>query len=160
MWANILAYFIHYSWLCYTNSQKRSHWNSEFWFYYHFVQPYTIGRFHISSIALDICWFAHHCQVRSGQSLSRVQLFAGPWITARQASLSINNSWSSLKLTSIESVMPSSHLILCCPLLRLPLIPPSIKDPSIMGSQRVGHDWVTELNWTDSILKAQLSICC
>ena len=49
-----------------------------------------------------------------------------PWVTARQASLSITNSRSSLKLMSIESVMPSSHLILCCPLLLLPLIPPSI----------------------------------
>ena len=51
---------------------------------------------------------------------------ATPWITACQASLSITNSWSSLRLMSIESVMPSSHLILCCPLLTLPPIPPSI----------------------------------
>ena len=50
-----------------------------------------------------------------------------PWITACQASLSITNSWSSLKLMSIESVMPSSHLILCCPLLLLSPIPPSIR---------------------------------
>ena len=57
------------------------------------------------------------------QSLSRVRLFATP----RQASLSITNSWSSLRLTSTESVMPSSHLILCCPLLLLPPIPPSIR---------------------------------
>ena len=55
----------------------------------------------------------------SVQSLSRVRLFATPWITAPQASLSIINSQSSLRLTSIESVMPSSHLILCCPLLLL-----------------------------------------
>ena len=52
---------------------------------------------------------------------------ATPWIAARQASLSITNSQSSLKLTSIESVMPSSHLILCRPLLLLPPIPPSIR---------------------------------
>ena len=51
----------------------------------------------------------------SVQSLSRVRLFVTPWITACQASLSITNSWSSLKLTSIESVMPSNHLILCHP---------------------------------------------
>ena len=63
----------------------------------------------------------------SVQSLSHVRLFATPWIAARQASLSITNSWSSLRLTSIESVMPSSHLILCCPLLLLPPIPPSIR---------------------------------
>ena len=58
---------------------------------------------------------------------SHVQLLATPWIAARQASLSITNSWSSLKLTSIESVMPSSHLILCRPLLLLPPIPSSIR---------------------------------
>ena len=63
----------------------------------------------------------------SVQLLSRVQLFATPWIAARQASLSITNSQSSPKLTSIESVMPSSHLILCRPLLLLPPIPPSIR---------------------------------
>ena len=63
----------------------------------------------------------------SVQSLSCVRLFATPWITARQASLSITNSQSSFRLTSIESVMPSSHLILCRPLFLLPLIPPSIK---------------------------------
>ena len=62
----------------------------------------------------------------SVQSLSRVQLFATPWIAARQASLSITNSQSSLRLTSIESVMPSSHLILCRPLL-VPPIPPRIR---------------------------------
>ena len=63
----------------------------------------------------------------SVQSLSRVWLFASPWISACQASLSITNSRSSLKLTSIESVIPSSHLILCRPLLLLPPIPPSIR---------------------------------
>ena len=66
-------------------------------------------------------------QFSSAQSLSHVQLFVTPWITARQASLSITNSRSSLKLTSIESVMPSSHLILRRPLLLLPPIPPSIR---------------------------------
>ena len=66
-------------------------------------------------------------QFSSVQSLSRVQLFVIPWISARQASLSITNSWSSLKLMSIKSVMPSSHLILCRPLLLLPAIPPSIR---------------------------------
>ena len=66
-------------------------------------------------------------QFNSVQSLSRVRIFATPWITARQASLSITNSRNSLKLMSIESVMPSSHLILCRPLLLLPPIPPSIR---------------------------------
>ena len=62
----------------------------------------------------------------SVQSLSHIQLFATPWITACQAALSITNPQSLLKLMSIESVMPSSHLILCRPLLLLPSSPPSI----------------------------------
>ena len=64
----------------------------------------------------------------SVQPLSRVWLFATPWIAAHQASLSITNSRSSLRLTSIKSVMPSSHLILCRPLFLLPPILPSIRD--------------------------------
>ena len=67
------------------------------------------------------------CSISSVQSLSRVRLFATPWIAACQASLSITNSWSLHKPMSIESVMPSSHLILCRPLLLLPPIPPSIR---------------------------------
>ena len=63
----------------------------------------------------------------SVQLLSRVQLFATPWTTARQGSLSITNSRRLLKLMSIESVMPSNHLILCCSLLILPSIFPSIR---------------------------------
>ena len=66
-------------------------------------------------------------QFSSVQSLSRVWLFATPWIAARQTSLSITNSRSLPKLMSIESVMPSSHLILCCPHLLLLPIPPSIR---------------------------------
>ena len=69
----------------------------------------------------------------SVQSLSRVRLFATPWIAARQASLSITNSRSSLRLTSIESVMPSSHLILSRPLLLLPPVSPCIH-PNLKGS--------------------------
>ena len=67
-------------------------------------------------------------QFSSVNSLSHVRLFETPWIAACQASLSITNSWSSLRLMSIESVMPSSHLILCRPLLLLPPIPSSIRD--------------------------------
>ena len=66
-------------------------------------------------------------QFCSVQSLSRVQLFATLWTAVRQASLSITNSWSLLKLISIESVMPSNHLILCHPLLLLLSIFPSIR---------------------------------
>ena len=66
--------------------------------------------------------------VSSFQSLNHVQLFVTPWTAARQASLSITNSQSLLKLMSIELVMPSNHFILCHPLLLLPLIFPSIRD--------------------------------
>jgi len=67
-----------------------------------------------------------HLQFSSIQSLSHVRLFVTPWIAVHQASLSITNVRSSLRLTSIKSVMPSRHLILCRPLLLLPPIPPSI----------------------------------
>ena len=73
----------------------------------------------------------------SVQLLSRVRLFATPWMTARQASLSITNSRSSLKLMFIELVMPSSHLILCHPLYLLPPIPPSIRVFSNESSLRI-----------------------
>ena len=69
----------------------------------------------------------YKCLFSSVQLLSYVQLFVIPWTAARQAFLSITNSWSLLKLMFIEFVMPSSHLILCCPLFLLPSILPSIR---------------------------------
>ena len=75
----------------------------------------------------------------SVQSLSHVQLLATPWTAARQASLSITNSWNLLRLRSIESVLPSDHLILCHPLLLL---------PSIFPSNRVfSHESVLRIRW-------------
>ena len=68
-----------------------------------------------------------YCQFSSVQSLSHVWLFAAPWTAARQAFLSITNSRSPPRPMSIESMMPSNHLILCCPLLLLPSIFPSIR---------------------------------
>ena len=76
---------------------------------------------------LHRCTKLSHVTPGSVQSLSRVRLFVTPWVAARQASLSITNSRSLLKPMSIESVMPSNHLILCRPLLLLPPIPPSIR---------------------------------
>ena len=75
------------------------------------------------------CWasFYKPVQFSSVQSLIRIRLFVTPWIAACQASLSITNSQSSPRLMCIESLMPSSHLILCRPLLLLPPIPPSIR---------------------------------
>ena len=83
-------------------------------------------RYHTYKI-LMMLWQNYSVQFSSVQSLSRVRLLATPWIAARQASLSITNSWSLLKLMPLDSVMPSSHLILCHPLLLLPSIPPSIR---------------------------------
>ena len=86
----------------------------------------------------------------SVQSLSCVRLFATPWTTAHQASLSITNSQSSLRLTSIESVMPSSHLILGRPLLLLPPIPPSIKVFS--NESTLGMRWPKYWSFSFSII--------
>ena len=82
------------------------------------------------------------------QSLSCVQLFATPWTAARQASLSFTISWSLLKTTSIESMMPSNHLILCHPLLFL---------PSIFLSQHQGlFQWVNSSHQVAKLLELQL----
>ena len=82
-------------------------------------------------------------QFSSFQSLSRVQLFVTPGTAARQASLSITNSWSLLKPMPIESVMPSNHLILCRPLLLLPSVFPSIRVFSNESALRIRwpKDW-------------------
>ena len=83
------------------------------------------------------------------QSLSHVQLFETPWTAVHQASLSITNSWSLLKLMSIESVMPSSHLILCHPLLLLPSIFPTIRIFSNKSVLRIR--WPEDWSFTFSI---------
>ena len=85
---------------------------------------FNYSQYSFSWNAKCLVWFEIFSSV---QSLSCVQLFATPWTVARQASLSITNSWSLPKLMSIESVMPSNNLILCCPLLPLPSIFPSIR---------------------------------
>ena len=82
---------------------------------------------HREVLSMQLKLFLLSVQFSSVQLLSRVRLFVTPWIAAHQASLSITNSQSLLKLMSIESVMPSNHLILCHPLLVLPPIPPIIR---------------------------------
>ena len=89
----------------------------------------------------------------SVQSLSRIRFFATPRTAARQASLSITNSLSSLKLMSIKSVMPSSHLILCCSLLLLPPIPPSIRVFSNESTLRMR--WPKYWNFSFSIIPSK-----
>ena len=88
-------------------------------------------------------------QFSSVQSFIRVRLFATPWIAACQASLSITNSWSSPKLMCIESVMPSSHLILCRPLLQPP-IPSSIR---VFSSESALH-----IRWPNIGVSASASV--
>ena len=89
----------------------------------------------------------------SVQSLTRVRLFATPWIAARQASLSITNSRSPLRLTSIESVMPFSHLILCRPLLLFLPIPPSIRVFS--NESTLGMRWPKYWSFSFSIIPSK-----
>ena len=104
------------------------------------LSPHVIGLQHIKHMRRQHLWFGNEYRcyrepclldvttlISSVQFLSRVQLFMTPWTAAHQASLSITNSWSLLKLMSIESVMPSNRLILCCPILLTPLIFPSIR---------------------------------
>ena len=88
------------------------------------------------SVTQTLAMYMHLLQGVSVQLFSRVQLFVTPWTAARQASLSITNSWSLLKLMSIESVMPSKHLILCHPLLLPPSIFPSIR---VFSNESVLH---------------------
>ena len=87
-------------------------------------------------IYVQLSHFALQKKFSSVQSLTHVQLFTTPWTTARQASLSITNSQTLLKLMSIESVMPSNHLILCRPLLLLPSILPNIR---VFSNESVLH---------------------
>ena len=92
-------------------------------------------------------------QFSSVQSLSHVPLIVTPWIAARQASLSITNTRSSLRLTSIKSVMPSSHLILCRTLLLLPPVPPSI---TLFSNESTLHmRWPKYCSFSFSILPSK-----
>ena len=98
-------------------------------------------------------FFNKYSQFSSVQSLSCVQLFVTPWITAHQASLFTTNSQSSLKLVSINSVMPSSHFILCGPLLLLPSIPPSIR---VFSNESTLHiRWLKFWNFSFSIIPSK-----
>ena len=117
------------------NIHSCNFYNSLELYTWHIKRP-TLTNFH------DDC---KYYAFSSLQSLSRVQLFATPWTTAHQASLSITNSQSSPKLTSIESVMPSSYLILCCPLL----LPPISSSISLF-------QWVISSHQVAKVLEFQL----
>ena len=103
---------------------------------------------------LSLFYILYTAQIRSDQiSRSVVSDSATPWITACQASLSITNSRSSLRLTSIESVIPSSHLILCRPLLLLPPIPPSIR---VFSNESTLHmRWPNSWSFSFSIIPSK-----
>ena len=104
----------------------------------------------IAQTSQNCCYKIHVYQ--SVQLFSRVRIFATPWITAHQASLSITNSRNLLKLMTIGSVMTSSHLILCCPLLLLPPIPPSMRVFSNESTLRMRwpRDWSFSFNISTS----------
>ena len=107
---------------------------------------------YINLLISQLCDF-RIIQFSSVQSLSRVRLFATPWIAARWAFLSITNSRSSPRLTSSESVMPSSHLILCRPLLLLPPIPPSVR---VFSSESTLHmRWPKYWSFSFSIIPSK-----
>ena len=99
-----------------THAHRHTHWIMSALLCF---KPY-LRTWSLTYTSLGLLWY-------SVQSLSCIRLFATPWTAARQASLSITNSWSPPKPMSIESVMPSNHLILCHPLLLLPSIFPSIR---------------------------------
>ena len=114
-------------------------WNYNHHYYFYLIRP-LVNRYKcynqkiiawmtriVILLIIELVCLCGISQFSSVQLLSRVQLFVTPWIAACQASLSITNSRSSLRLMSIESVMPFSHLILCHPLHLLPSIPPSIR---------------------------------
>ena len=92
-----------------------------------YIHNYNVAYSNFAALKQPVFHWFKYLQFSSLQSLNCVRLFATPWTAARQASLSITNSQSLLKLMSIKSVMPSSHLILCHPLLFLPPIPPIIR---------------------------------
>ena len=100
------------------------------------LASFSINHSSISWLTSTLQVFQQSVQLSSVQSLSHVRLFVTTWTAAHQASLSITNSWSWLKLMSIESVMASNHIILCCPLLLLPSIFPSIR---VFSNETVLH---------------------
>ena len=115
IWKRIYIYIYIYIYIC--------NWNTLLYTWNIVNQLYFNQKLYVSKPIADSCW----CLFSSVQSLSCVRLFVTPWTAACQASLSTTNSQSSLRLMSIESLMPSNHLILCHPLLLLPSIFPSIR---------------------------------
>ena len=121
----------------YNNNNKICYKKSELKIYDFHCNLISVARTEVVFACIPIVEHSAYKMLSSAQSLSHVQLFATPWIAARQTSLSITNYRSLLKLMSIESVMLSSHLILCHPLLLLPPIPPSIS----VFSNESAHRW-------------------
>ena len=142
-------------------TESQTHWNAIQWTLWSITASggdeiqlsyFKYLRWCCESAALNIYKFGKF-SIGSVQSLSRVRLFVTPWITALQASLSITNSQSLLKLMSIEMVMTSSHLILCHPLLFLPSVFPSIRVFSNGSALRMR--WPKHWSFSFSIIPAK-----
>ena len=135
-----------FCWYTFTDSTRKHYWSTMLMFFKNELSfgygMVTLKISQMRELLNSLYYLFRPVQFSSVQSLSRVRLFATPWMAAHQASLSITNSGSSLKLMSIKLVMPSSHLILCRPLLLLPPIPPSQSFPMSQlfawGGQSIG----------------------
>ena len=126
--------------------------NSDLLYLLQFYVQHLSCQYHNWFILYYSVQFSSVAQFSSVQSLSGVWLFATPWIAAHQASLSITNSLTSLRLTSIESVRPSTHLILCYPLLLLPPIPPAFNLSQHQGL----FQWISSSHQVAKVLELQL----
>ena len=150
----VLRYEYLKSKLCWEVQDTWSPWMWGFDFFHRFTSPLSVFC-HLPKIgepsiySTTVCWesISYLALFSSVQSLSRVWLFVTAWTAARQASLSITNSWKPPKFMSIESVIQSHHLILCCPLLLLPSVFPSI---------RVFFKWVSSSHQVAKVLEFQL----
>ena len=128
---------------CYLKMEEmlgRNHCVCRFIFYKNLHWYFSLTRENLNIGTYKLFIYMCSVQLSPVQSLTRVWLFAIPWIAARQAYVSITNSRSSLRLMAIESVMPSSHLILCRPLLLLPPIPPRLYSHGILQARIL--EWV------------------
>ena len=135
-WSSVVVFYIHYFWNIFRDIHRRIAVRDLAFIGNAKYFPEVVLPVYTSNVRASLAARVNTCY-HSVQLLSRVRLIATTWIAAREASLSITNSWSSLRLTYIKSVMPYSPLILSCPLLLLPPIPPGIRVLWVNSSHEV-----------------------